>query len=112
MRRILIFVAIALGCAAAEPSGASAAGKEARRHFGQVGTRAVANFRSADMIDASLRAGGSTLHPQLVTLRIRIESYLDEAQAALDKNDFAAAEEAVKKAEGLLDRFAKRLGGD
>jgi hypothetical protein len=112
MRRLLIGLTIILGCAAAQPPSAPVDRKEAKRHFGLVATRAVANFRSADMIEGSLRANGSTLHPQLAAMRLRIEVYLDSAQAALDKSDFVASEEALKKADGLLDRFAKRLGGD
>ncbi len=86
--------------------------KAARLRFGQVATRAIANFRSADSIEARLRAQGSTLHPSLITLRLRIESALDEAEAALKKGDLDSAGEQIKMAEGMVDKFAHRLGGD
>jgi hypothetical protein len=86
--------------------------KDARHRFDLVATRAVANFRSADSIAERLKAEGATLHPQLITLRLQIEAALDETQAALDKGDVDTAKKATDRAEGLLDRFARRLGGD
>jgi hypothetical protein len=86
--------------------------KEAHHRFDLVATRAVANFRSADSIEARLRADGATLNPQITSLRLRIEAALDEGQADLDKGDVDAAKKATDRAEGLVDRFARRLGGD
>ncbi len=86
--------------------------KDARHRFDLVATRAVANFRSADSIEEHLRADGATLHPQLIALRLQIEAALDETQAALDKGDVDTAKKATDRAEGLLERFARRLGGD
>jgi hypothetical protein len=86
--------------------------KEAHHRFDLVATRAVANFRSADSIEARLRADGATLNPQIVSLRLRIEAALDEGQADLDKGDVDSAKKATERAEGLVDRFAKKLGGD
>ena len=89
-----------------------AALKAARLRFGQVATRAVANFRSADSIAENLKAQGSTLHPSLIALRYRIESALDAGEAALGKGDLETAGEQIKLAEGMVDKFARRLGGD
>ncbi len=86
--------------------------KDARHRFDLVATRAVANFRSADSIAERLKADGATLHPQLIALRLQIEAALDETQVALDKGDVDAAKKATDRAEGLVDRFARRLGGD
>jgi len=85
--------------------------KDARKRLGLVATRATANFRSADSIEANLNAQGHTLHPQLVALRLRIEAALDEAQKAVDHADPAAANEALDKAQALLQQFIQRLGG-
>jgi ElaB/YqjD/DUF883 family membrane-anchored ribosome-binding protein len=90
----------------------SAALKSARQHFGLVATRATANFKSADNIEERLKAQGSTLHPSLVTLRLRIEAALDKAEAALGKGDVKTAVEQTRQAEGMLDKFAKKLGGE
>lgn len=90
----------------------TAALKAAKLRFGQVATRATANFRSADSIEERLKAQGSTLHPSLVTLRLRIEGALDKAEAALGKNDVKTAVDQTKQAEGMLDKFARKLGGD
>ena len=70
------------------------------------------NFRSADSIEARLKAEGATLNPQLIAMRLRIEGALDEAQAALDKSDVDGAKKATARAEGLVEQFARRLGGD
>src|ERR1035438_4655518 len=90
----------------------TAALRAARLRFGQAATRAVANFRSADSIEERLRAQGSTLHPSLISLRLRIVSALDKGESALGKGDLKAAGEQIKMAEGMLDKFAHKLGGD
>ena len=107
--QIVLAAALLVSPALAEDS---AALKAAREHFGLVATRAVANFRAADSVEARLHAQGNTLHPSLVTLRLRIEAALDKAEAALNKKEVKTAVEQTRLAEGLLDKFAKKLGGD
>jgi hypothetical protein len=85
--------------------------KDAKRRLGLVATRAIANFHSADSIEANLNAHGQSLHPQIVALRLRIEAALDEAQKALDDADPATANEALDRAQALLQQFVQRLGG-
>jgi hypothetical protein len=92
--------------------GAPSGEKELRMRFGLLATRAVANFRAADSIEDRLRNKGAVLHPQLTALRLRIEAALDEAQAALDKSDAGTAGEAISRGEVLLDRFARKIGGE
>jgi hypothetical protein len=85
--------------------------KEMRYSLGLVETRTAANFQAADSIEANLAAEGSTLHPQLVTLRLRIQAALDEARKALAKDDLGSAGKAIQRAEAMLDRFAAKIGG-
>jgi ElaB/YqjD/DUF883 family membrane-anchored ribosome-binding protein len=85
--------------------------KDAERRFGLIATRAAANFRSADSIEANLNERGHSLHPQIVALRLRIEAALDEARKAIDQADLAAANQALDRAQALLQRYAQRLGG-
>ena len=85
--------------------------KDAERRLGLIATRAIANFRSADSIEANLNREGHSLHPQIVALRLRIEAALDEAQKAIDQADPAAANEELDMAQVLLQRFIQRLGG-
>ena len=85
--------------------------KDVQRRLGLVATRATANFRSADSIEANLNAHGHSLHPQIVALRLRIEEALDEARKAVDQGDSAAANQALDSAQTLLQRFSQRLGG-
>ena len=85
--------------------------KDAQRRLGLVATRAIANFRSADSVEANLNAQGHSLHPEIVALRLRIEAALDEAQEALDQADPAAANKALDRAQALLQRFIQRMGG-
>jgi hypothetical protein len=85
--------------------------KDAQRRLGLLATRAIANFRSADSIEANLNRRGQSLHPQIVALRLRIEAALDEAQKAIDQADPAAANEELDMAQALLQRFIQRLGG-
>ena len=63
-------------------------------------------------MEQGLKAQGSTLHPSLIALRLRIEAALDKAEAALGKSDVKTAKEQTKQAEGMLDKFARILGGD
>jgi hypothetical protein len=85
--------------------------KDAQRRLGLLATRAIANFHSADSIEANLNRHGQSLHPQIVALRLRIEAALDEAQKAIDQADPAAANEELDMAQALLQRFIQRLGG-
>jgi hypothetical protein len=86
--------------------------KDLRRRFNSVAARATANFASADSIEDSLRLYGVTLHPQLISLRVKIDATLRDAQALMDRGEVTDANEALDRAMGLLDRFAQRLGGD
>jgi ElaB/YqjD/DUF883 family membrane-anchored ribosome-binding protein len=85
--------------------------KAAQRRLGLLATRAIANFHSADSIEANLNKHGHSLHPEIVALRLRIEAALDEAQKAIDQADPAAANEELDMAQALLQRFIQRLGG-
>jgi ElaB/YqjD/DUF883 family membrane-anchored ribosome-binding protein len=85
--------------------------REARHHFDLAATRAAANFRSVDSIEANLHQQGSVLHPQLVALRLRIEAALSEARYEMDQHDYPAAEDALTRTDALLDRFARQIGG-
>ena len=107
---LILFAAIVFTTLA--PAEDTPAFKSARNRFGLVATRAVANFKSADSIEEHLKAQGSTLHPSLIALRLRIEAALDKAEVALGKSDVKTAVEQIKLAEGLVDQFARKLGGD
>jgi hypothetical protein len=85
--------------------------RETRHHYVLAATRAAANFRSADSIDAHLHQQGAVLHPRLIALRLRIEAALSEARFEMDQRDYPAAEDALARAEALLDRFARDIGG-
>ena len=95
--------------AAAQPQ--TQAQKAARLRLGLLATRAIANFRSADSIEANLNRRGLSLHPQIATLRLRIEAALGDAQKAVDHGDPTAANEALDTAQALLQRFIQQLGG-
>lgn len=110
--RLLRLIAVSLLLLTASIAEDNAALKAAKLHFGQVATRATANFKSADSIQERLRAQGSTLHPSVIALRLRIETALDKAEASLGKNDVKTAVEQTKQAEGLLDKFVRKLGGE
>lgn len=79
--------------------------------FGQAATRAIAGFQSADSVDRRLRGHGNLLHPGVIAPRARIESALDECEAALRKTDFPSARQSIARAEALIDQFANKIGG-
>lgn len=86
--------------------------KDARERFDLVATRATAYLHSADSIEARLNEDGATLHPQLIALRLRIVASLNEARRAIDKGEVKGANRAMGTAEVLVDRFAKKIGGE
>lgn len=94
-------------CTAVSP----AAIRELRHRLGLVATRAIAYFRSADSIEENLKQQGAALHPEIVSLRLRLEAALDESEDAIDQCDAALARKALERAQALLDRFAAKLGG-
>jgi hypothetical protein len=108
MRTLFLAIPISLGVAAAQEQLTM---KELKLEMGQTATRAVGNFRSADSIEANLRAQNAVLHPQLTALRLRVEAALDEAEAALERRDTVTAEKAITRARALLDQFARKIGG-
>jgi hypothetical protein len=95
---------------AAKPS---AAMREVRHREGLVATRAIAYFHSMDSIEENLDSLGATLHPELVSLRLRIEAALNNTDEALEQSpsDLARANQALDVAEALLARLAAKLGG-
>jgi hypothetical protein len=94
-------------CTAASP----AAVRELRHRLGLVATRAIAYFRSADSIAENLKEQGAALHPEIVSLRLRLEAALDETDKAIDQCHPEVAGKALERAQALLDRFAAKLGG-
>jgi hypothetical protein len=105
--RNLALSGIAIGAATAQNAPSE---KQLHRRFGNAAARASAWFQSAAAFEARLRDDASTLHPQIATLRGQIEAALDEAHAALDRNDTAEADEAIIRAQALIDRFARHFG--
>jgi hypothetical protein len=89
----------------------SRAKREVTHRLELIATRAIANFRSAESIEKNLKSLGASLHPQLVSLRLRIEAALDRAEDAIKEDDLPAATEALDQAQALLDRYAAKLGG-
>jgi hypothetical protein len=83
----------------------------AQHRLGLIATRAIACFRAADSIQASLEARGLTLHPDIEVLRARLQAALDESDAAIAGNDAAKAGEALDRAQGLLEKFQAWVGG-
>ena len=114
MKFALVAFVFAWGLAAADdppPVPAPASVREVRHHFDLAATRAAANFHSLDSIEANLDEQGAVLHPQFSALRLRIETALHEAGAAIGERDLPAAEDAIDRAQALLDRFARQIGG-
>jgi hypothetical protein len=111
MRLILICFLAAATLAAQAPAPQAPSERDTRHHFDLTASRAAANFRSADSIDARLQKDGQVLHPRLIALRAHIEAVLSEARFEMDEHDYPAAEEALAHADALLDRFAREIGG-
>ncbi len=107
MKYLWVACALAASLAAQETSEL----RELRHEFDLAAIRAAANFRSADSIEAHLAADGAVLHPQLATLRLRVEAALSEARFEMDRHDYAASGDALRRAQALLDRFARQIGG-
>jgi hypothetical protein len=112
MRRLLISIGLTITLAVLVLAQDRPTQRDTKRRFGQVATRAIANFRAADSIERRLNDDGASLHPQLIALRMRVEASLEETRAAMDNGDFDAANEALDRAQGFLDKFAKKIGGE
>jgi hypothetical protein len=101
---------IILAASAAAAEGQTPA-KDARHQLMLASTRAEANFRVADALDWRLRDQGLMLHAQLIAMRLRIQATLNDARAAFEEGDFAGFNESLTRADALIERFAKRIGG-
>ena len=89
----------------------SAATRQARHRLDLIGTRAIAYFHSLDSIAANLDDLGLALHPDLVSLRLRVEAALNGAEDDIDQGALSAASEKLDQAEALVARLAAKLGG-
>src|SRR5262249_30925415 len=100
MRRALLALALTIlaGALAAQDGKTSAETREAKHRLGLVATRAIATFHSMDSVAENLDDLGVALHPDLVSLRSRLESSLDTAEAAIEHNDLKKANEALTQA--------------
>jgi hypothetical protein len=117
MRRIVILISSALiACTlfsqVANSPASDRAIREARHRLMLVSTHAAALFASADSIESSLHADGSTLHPQTGAMKLRIQSALSEADAAIKERDLELASTEMRLAEELVTRLARRIGGE
>jgi hypothetical protein len=86
--------------------------KETRNRLHLIATRAIANFRSSETIEARLRQEGNSLHPRILAIRMRLEAALDDAEAALKAGKIQEANADLDRAEAWTDRFARLIGGD
>jgi hypothetical protein len=111
MKTVLLALAVTAALAAQQAPRESPELREAKHHLDLAAIRAAANFRSSDSIDGRLRKEGQVLHPQLTALRMRVEAALSEARYEMDRHDYPAAEDALTRADALLDRFARQIGG-
>jgi hypothetical protein len=82
-----------------------------RDRFDVVASSAVAQMQSADSIEWRLHQEGLSLNASLIALRARLGSALDQAHMAIERDDPKTAERALKLAEDLTEKLAKRLGG-
>jgi hypothetical protein len=108
---LVVCAALTLWGQSNPPSAPDSETAKARHRLGLVATRAIAYFRSADSIEASLEEEGLSLNAGITALRSLLEAAMDEADAALAKDDLTSADKALGRAEALLGKFAARLGG-
>ena len=111
MKKISVALALLASAAADLLAQDTTLQKEAKLRMMHTATRAIANFRAAESIEARLADQGATLHPQLIALRLRIEASLDMAQAALEKGELENVTESLERANALIERFARQIGG-
>jgi len=110
LRATCAVLVVLCGCATAQDA-KPAAIRDARHRLGLVATKAIANFRSLESIEANLAAMGIQVSPELLMLRQKIEHDLDATDAALVKQNVKAANDALDRAEALVSRLSRRLGG-
>jgi ElaB/YqjD/DUF883 family membrane-anchored ribosome-binding protein len=82
-----------------------------RDRFDTVAASASAWMQSADSIEWRLNQEGAALHPQIAALRARIAAALDQAHDAIEHDNPKSADRALKLAEALTERLARKLGG-
>src|SRR5260370_1316129 len=78
----LVFLILTPAIAQDPASAQQKAARETRERMQLISTRAFGNFRAAESVEYRLQQEGMTLHPQLIALRARVESALDDARAA------------------------------
>jgi hypothetical protein len=72
---------------------------------------AAVTRRNVDSLQASLARSGQTIRPELLTAMARIESLIEDVQAALAASDLATAAESLTRAAYELRRVSQEVGG-
>jgi hypothetical protein len=85
--------------------------KRERERFRFLTARAIGLFHSADSVTANQSAGGLSPSGSLTSERLIIERSLDRAEEAIEQRDKKAANKALDRVEGSLQRYARSLGG-
>jgi hypothetical protein len=84
---------------------------ELQTRMQELTARAVAALETLDGLDRRLRRQGLTLRPEIVTQRVRLESALDDAEAALKDNRDKEARRALTRGEGAVGKIEAFLQG-
>jgi hypothetical protein len=113
-----LLIAIGIGLAIQAPRAVAAqhtdvAGVDAELHtrMQELTARAVAALETLENLSRRLRRQGLTLRPEVVTQRVRLESSLDDAEAALKDHRDKDARRAIMRGEGAAAKIEAFLQG-
>ena len=116
MKTLLVALAITLSAlprvpAAPQRTEAARVDVELQTRMQELTARAVAAIETLDGLSRRLRRQGLTLRPEVVTQRVRLETSLDDAEAALKENREKDARRALARGEGAVAKIEAFLQG-
>lgn len=113
-----LMVALVLSLAVQVPQVRAQAASDERRvateteaRMQELTARAVAALETLDNMARRLRRQGLTLRPEVVAHRVRLESALDAAEAAIKENRDRDARRAIARGEGAAGKIEAFLQG-
>jgi len=104
MKRLAIAAMIAAAACAADIEEHAV-----RRKFHSVAAQANAYRKTLDHLEDRVAAMGFSLHPDLASVRVRLELSLDRAEGLLADREWKEAEEETERARAYLTKLSKSM---
>ena len=100
---LIVTLALALSANAGRQSG----DEKLKIEFDELAAKATAGIETANGMEQRAKAGGLSLHPNLLTQRILVQTAMESAQESLRAGDMVMLQTRLKRARATIERLYK-----